>query len=81
MTANPTFFMVMKDFLKDLMKESQFLLSSPHSTCKAVNSNIVGGDRQDGISLNKESSRVAMSNLKHKELACVAFSMGRLYIS
>ena len=51
------------------------------SRAKAVNSNIVGGDRQDGISLNKESSRVAMSNLKHKKLACVALSMGRLYIS
>ena len=29
-TANLTFFLVMKVFLKDVMKESQFLLSRPH---------------------------------------------------
>ena len=53
-TADLIFFLMMTDFLKDMMKESQFLLLSPHSTCEAVNSNIVGGDRQDGISLNKQ---------------------------
>ena len=39
MNANLIFFLVMKDFLKDVTKESQFLLSSPHSSLEMFSRN------------------------------------------